>query len=282
MTSAASAASPAAGTLDARAPLPFRPAADPDVVVSFTGRATPGNLSLVVGDGDILGARRSALEDVGADPARAVFMHQVHGGEVARVAAADGGRGFTDHADAIDGVDALVTSASDLALVVLVADCVPVVLIDPGGDIAAVHAGRGGVLAGVVPAALTAMSPRDPEAVVAVIGPAIGGCCYEVPAEMAAGVTRRWPAAAATTSWGTTALDLPAAVQAQLAEAGVTTVERVTGCTRCSDGMWFSHRATTAGTAAAGRQAGIVMRSPHRPWPAPPDPSAAAVSLQSP
>ena len=287
MTSAASAASPTAGTLDAqRAPLSYHPDSDPDVTVVFTGRhddsGATANLSLVVGDGDVLAARRDALRRAGADPAHAVFMQQVHGGGVARVDTTDAGRGVDDHADAIAGVDGLVTSASDLALAVLVADCVPVVLIDPGADIAAVHAGRGGVVAEVVSAAVATMSPRDRSRVVAVVGPAIGGCCYEVPAEMAAQVTRRWPQAAGVTAWGTPSLDLPAAVTAQLEQAGVGTVVRLGGCTRCSGDTWFSHRATTAGQAPAGRQAGIVVRASTPGARTAPDQSPTTRSLQSP
>lgn len=104
---------------------------------------------------------------------------------------------------------------------------------------------------------LRALAPRRPGEVEARIGPAIGGCCYEVPAELADEVAAAHPAARATTTWGTPALDLPAAVAAQLHEAGVERVERAGVCTRCGGEGWFSHRRDPG----AGRQAGVVVRA---------------------
>ena len=230
--------------------------------VAFTGRTRDGgNLSLVVGDGDVVATRRDAISALGADRARAVFMQQVHAGAVALVGDEHAGRGLNDHADAVPGVDALVTTAVDLPLVVLVADCVPVVLVDPDHGVGAVHAGRGGVVAGVVPAAVERLAAPDASRVVALIGPAIGGCCYEVPQALADEVAAQWPQAKATTTWGTPALDLAAAVEAQLRSVGVGRVRRVGSCTRCNADVLFSHRAATAGAAPHGRQGGIVVRT---------------------
>jgi polyphenol oxidase len=258
--------------------------ADPSVRVAFTGRRPPpgagtGNLSLVVGDGDVAQARAAALALVGASPSDAIFAEQVHGGEVAVVTHADAGRGVTAYDDAVPGVDALVTHAEDLALAVLAADCVPVVLVAPGSAVAAVHAGRGGVMAGVVGGAVARLGPASD--IVAVIGPAIGGCCYEVPADLAAAVADVAPAARATTTWGTPSLDLPAAVEQQLAAAGVADVQRIAVCTRCHHEQFFSHRATAAGQAPAGRQAAIVLRAGRRDGGAP-APLAPPRSLESP
>ena len=274
MTSAARAATlrpPGTGPAPVRVAVPE----DPAVRIVFTGRRTSpeglsANLSLLVGDGDPVAARRAALHDVGVGLDRTVFMQQVHGGDVATVGAADAGRGSTAHDDAVAGVDAMVTATPDLALAVLVADCVPVVLVDPGRGVGVAHAGRGGVVAGIVSAAVHRLTD-DPSRVVAVVGPAIGGCCYEVPAQMAAEVARSHPAAAATTSWGTPSLDLPGAVRAQLHAAGVARVDSLDVCTRCDAETWFSHRAATAGAAPHGRQAGFVVRrtrtdaAPHSP-----------------
>lgn len=232
-------------------------AADPAVRFAFTGTAD-GNVSLAVGEPDVA-ARARLGAAVGVEPEDLVFMQQVHGAGVATVGAGDRGRGLRAHGDGVADVDALVTTDAGTALVVLVADCVPVLLADPDPDhaVAAVHAGRGGVVGGVVPAALAAMAPQRPEAVEARIGPAIGGCCYEVPAELVEAVAAAHPAARATTTWGTPSLDLPAAVTAQLHAAGVERVERAGGCTRCDGDGWFSHRRHPG----AGRQAGVVVRT---------------------
>jgi polyphenol oxidase len=178
------------------------------------------------------------------------LMHQVHGAAVGVVTAA------TPTGAELRGVDALVTAEPDRALAVQVADCVPILLASAGG-VGAVHAGRRGVAADVVGAAVGALGelagPVD--ALRAVIGPAIGGCCYEVPEAMHDEIVADHPAAAATTTWGTPALDLPAAVAARLRQLGVARVHRAAGCTACEPG-WFSHRRDPE----AGRQLGVVVR----------------------
>lgn len=228
--------------------------ADPSIRFAFSAVAD-GNVSLAVGAPDAA-ARPRLADAVGATPDDLVFMQQVHGPDVAVVDATDRGRGLHAHGDGVPSVDALVTADEGVALVVQVADCVPVLLADPGRGVGAVHAGRGGLVSGVVGAAVAALAPQDPTRVEAVVGPAIGGCCYEVEQALADDVAARVSGATATTTWGTPSLDLPAAVAAQLTAAGVGTVRRVGGCTRCTPGTWFSHRREPG----AGRQAGVVVR----------------------
>jgi polyphenol oxidase len=235
---------------------------DPLVRAGFSDRAL-GNTSLRVGGGDAQAARARLLAAIGLPAQRAVFMEQVHGDGVASVTAAHAGRGLRDHADALAGVDALVTAEADLALVVQAADCVPLLLALPGRAVGAVHAGRRGVETDVVGAALDGLcraagAGSRAEDVVARLGPAIGGCCCEVPAELAERVAGAHPAAAARTRWGTPALDLPAAVQATLRARGVRDVRSVAACTRCAPPRWFSHRADD--DASRGRQAGVIAR----------------------
>lgn len=236
----------------------------PGVGAWFTGRpASPVSAQPMVGRAGNLSHRRpheparlaadrrSAFERMGIDPGEVVWMRQVHGGSVA-VVDADTPRGAE-----IRGVDALVTDRVGRPLAVQVADCVPVLLASEAGPVGVAHAGRQGVIEDVVPAALEELRRQGaaPETVHAVIGPAIGGCCYEVPQDLADQVAADHPAAAARTTWNTPALDLPRAVSAQLEAAGVVHVQRVASCTRCGDG-WFSHRADPA----AGRQVGVIVR----------------------
>ncbi|MGH8908019.1 MAG: polyphenol oxidase family protein [Egibacteraceae bacterium] len=226
----------------------------------FAGRAE-GNASLDVGTGGMRG-RGAALAQLGLQSGDAVFMEQVHGGRAARVGRADRGRGAAGRASAIAGVDALVTTDSSVALTVLTADCVPVLLLAPGRGVGAVHAGRRGVQAAVVVtavAALTRATGSCASRLSALIGPAIGGCCYEVPAALADEVTAVVPAAAATTRWGTPSLDLATAVESQLRDCGVEMVTRADACTRCGSQRWFSHRATADG-APEGRNASVIVR----------------------
>lgn len=178
------------------------------------------------------------------DPTAWHLMGQVHGADVGVVEAA------TPSGVEVRGVDALVTAEEERVLGVATADCVPVLLATDEA-VGAVHAGRRGVQAGVVAAAVAALPGNGLRAVV---GPAIGGCCYEVPAAMQAEVLEVAPAAEATTTWGTPSLDLPVAVVEDLVGLGAE-VTRLASCTRCDDG-WFSHRADPG----AGRQFGLVVR----------------------
>ncbi|MFA9428926.1 polyphenol oxidase family protein [Egicoccus sp. AB-alg2] len=188
----------------------------------------------------------------GRAPATWHTMHQVHG---ARVGVVDD---TVPPGAELRGVDALVTRLTDRTLAVSVADCVPVLLAG-ATTVAAVHAGRRGVQTGVVTAALDAMAGLgdDVAGIRAAIGPAIGGCCYEVPADLHTEVVAEHPAADARTTWGTHALDLAAAVHTTLEKAGVGGVQRLATCTRCDpDARWFSHRADPT----TGRQFGLVVR----------------------
>ncbi|NUS75280.1 MAG: peptidoglycan editing factor PgeF [Streptomyces sp.] len=209
------------------------------------------NLGGAVGDdADAVRANRElAAKSLGIDPARVVWMNQVHGAEVAVVSEPWGDRPVPE-------VDAIVTAERGLALAVLTADCTPVLLADPVARVvAAAHAGRPGMIAGVVPAAVRAMTElgADPARIVARTGPAVCGRCYEVPEEMRADVAAIEPAAYAETSWGTPAVDVTAGVHAQLDRLGVRDREQSPVCTRES-GDHFSYRRDRT----TGRLAGYV------------------------
>jgi hypothetical protein len=227
----------------------------PRVRAGFTLGSSNGrgqNLSLLMGEpSDVVGRRAELAAWAGAD---VVYVRQVHG---AAVRLWDGPPGRPSAALPTAEADALVTTDPRAALAVLVADCVPILLADPdAGVVAAVHAGRRGVVAGVVAVAVAAMREAGAEGIRAVIGPGICGACYEVPAELRAEVAAAVPDAAARTSWGTPALDLPRAVRSQLDVAGARVVGQVGGCT-FEDERWFSHRATALGR-PAGRFGAVV------------------------
>ncbi|MFJ9623608.1 peptidoglycan editing factor PgeF [Streptomyces sp. NPDC101181] len=207
------------------------------------------NLGGAVGDDPAaVGANRGrAARDLGLDPARVVWMNQVHGRDVAVV---DGPWG----ADAeIPSVDAVVTTRSRLALAVLTADCTPVLLADPeAGVVGAAHAGRPGLVAGVVPAvvgAMTALGAR-PDRITAHTGPAVCGRCYEVPADMRAEVADAVPGTWSETSWETPAVDVTGGVHAQLTALGVRDLHRSPVCTRESDDHFSYRRDRTTGRLA--------------------------------
>ncbi|MBO0827094.1 MAG: peptidoglycan editing factor PgeF [Streptosporangiales bacterium] len=189
------------------------------------------NLGGAPGDDDAAAVaknRHRVAAAIDTDPTRVVWMHQVHGADVAVV--------DRPWPDAPARVDALVTARPHLPLAVRVADCTPVLLADPACRVvAAVHAGRPGLAAGVVGAAVARMAELGarPDRMVAIVGPAVCGGCYEVPEDMraavvaAAGVREAW----ATTRWGTPAVDVPGGVVAQLRGLGVPDLRRVPVCT---------------------------------------------------
>jgi YfiH family protein len=196
-------------------------------------------------------AREAAVSELG-------WAGQVHGTAVAVV---------TDHRDSparrggIPEVDGLVTTVVDLGLVIVAADCMPVLFADvEAGVIGAAHAGRPGLVAGVLQATVATMIEQGADAsrIVAVVGPSICGRCYELPTTMVAGLDERLPGLAASTSWGTPSIDLRAGARVALAEAGVTDVRHVGGCTYEQPERFFSYRRD--GTTA--RHGGLIARDP--------------------
>jgi YfiH family protein len=206
------------------------------------------NLGGAVGDDPdaVRTNRELAAKSLGLDPVQVVWMNQVHGPDVAVV---DGPWGDRPAAR----VDAIVTVQRGLALAVLTADCTPVLLADPvAGVVAAAHAGRPGMVAGVVPAAVRAMVElgAEPARIVARTGPAVCGRCYEVPEQMRAEVAAVEPAAYAETSWGTPAVDVTAGVHAQLERLGVCDREQSPVCTLESQDHFSYRRDRTTGRLA--------------------------------
>jgi YfiH family protein len=233
----------------------------PVIELAFTSRAEPSaagpfggfNLGGHVGDDPAAVERnRAALAQALAVPRdRLLFMHQVHGTRVLEVSGP-----WAEHAPPPE-CDGIVTRSRDLALAVLVADCVPVLLHDAtAGVVAAVHAGRPGMTDGIVREAVHRMRELGAGDIGAAVGPSVCGRCYEVPAELVTAAARTSPVSA-TRSWtGTPAVDVAAGVVDQLTSEGVA-VQWIPGCTREDDDLYSYRRERRTG-----RFAGvIVMRS---------------------
>ena len=177
-------------------------------------------------------------------------MTQVHGAEVFAV-----GEEY-DGSDVV--ADGLVTARPGLTLLVRVADCVPVLLADAGaGVIGVAHAGRLGLVAGVVPTTVAALRVLGGANLEAWVGPHICGRCYEVPEQLRADVTAAVPHAWSETSWGTPAVDIGAGVRAQLEADGVV-VHDVARCTLEHDELWSYRRDGDK----AGRMGGVIRMAP--------------------
>lgn len=173
-------------------------------------------------------------------------MRQVHGATVLVATPGSSGEG-----------DAMFTSVPGLALVVVTADCVPI-LVAAADRVAAIHAGWRGLVGGVISAALQRFD--DPGRLTAWIGPAIGPCCYEVGEEVAGPVVARSSGAVRSQgSRGRPHLDLPLAAEIELARCGVGEIRRVGVCTFCHPAALESYR--REGTSAGRNRSAIWLRS---------------------
>jgi YfiH family protein len=185
-------------------------------------------------DEDVTENRRLLCAAVRADPERLTMNRQTHSASVNRAHAGRFG----------EPGDGLWTDEPGVPMLKLTADCVPIAIARADGGepaLALLHAGWRGLSEGVVRAGVDALGAGR---LAAIIGPAIGPCCYEVGPEVAArfdaDLLRR------------THLDLWTASERALHAAGVDTVERVDLCTRCNPDLFFSHRRSGPRSGAQG------------------------------
>lgn len=239
--------------------------------LAFTSLAE-GNLALHVGDrpGDVLRRRRMLESGLGLAPGSLRFMNQTHSVAIHEIApnpasgdpAAAPGPGTDDDAIVAWGpdADAMISPDGSAPMAVMVADCLPVVFAaarNDGGLVTAVaHAGRKGLLGGILQGTVEAVRAAGGRGLRAWIGPAVCGACYEVPVDLAAAAETLLAGTSATTSWGTASLDLPGAAERLLADLGVEVT--ASGICTLEDPDYFSYRRDPK----TGRLAGII-------WPVP-------------
>jgi polyphenol oxidase len=188
--------------------------------------------------------RRLAL-GAGLAPTSVAMGWQVHGTDLLEWGRPPENGGFAEPGADLAKVDGHLTSAPDLGLLVLVADCYPVALVAPGRA-AMLHCGWRGLAGGILERAVERFGRERPAAAV---GPGIGGCCYEVGQEVLDAFAGLDGVASGPM------LDLRAVIARKLESAGVDCVEHVDECTSCRDDLYFSHRRDDGVT---GRQAGMV------------------------
>ena len=181
----------------------------------------------------------------------------------------EAGRGALDRESRIPATDALVTNQPGICLMVLSADCVPVLLFEPEKRvIAAVHAGWRGTAAEIVGVTVRVMQEHfgcDPQRVVAAIGPSIGKCCFEVGEEVARVFQQLFPGNQAIVGLGKQPgkyqVDLWEANRKELLACGVKNenIEVAGMCSVCHPDLFFSYR--REGEKAGRFGAGIGMKS---------------------
>lgn len=155
--------------------------------------------------------------------------------------------------------DALVADTPGITVGIRVADCVPVLIVDPLSQrVAAVHAGWRGVAGHIVRGALRAFGKDAAERVRVALGPSIGPCCFEVGAEVSEALaTSSGPACVRSRQHDKAHVDLRTALETQLLCLGVDAarVERVGGCSFCDELGFHSYRRDGADS---GRMLGFV------------------------
>ena len=195
---------------------------------------------------------RTIEERLGFNMERAVIPRQVHGDHIVHI------KNTGMCGAGIYSADALVTDLRGVALCILTADCVPIILVDRGGRVAAIiHAGWRGTLKSIATKTikkLKALYGIEPEELVCAVGPAIGGCCYRVDATLIEGFSTAFRGSPGVDRRASS-LDLKSINCWQIEKEGVKDIEVIDTCTACNVDRFFSYR--REGT--TGRQLNVVM-----------------------
>ncbi len=200
------------------------------------------NLSDYVGDDEdlVLKNIEQVKSNIGIE--KMCFMKQIHGDTVKIVN--DDTKKYT--------CDAIITNQKNLALCVLVADCIPVLLYDEKNHIiAAIHVGRAGVFKEIVKKTIFKMNQcfnSNPQNITAFIGNCIHQCCYEIKGDILKDTEIKYPSFVKNSH-----LDIHGILNEQLKNLGVNIVDEGK-CTSCNH-EFFSYRRDKI----TGRNAGIIM-----------------------
>ncbi|WP_089717260.1 polyphenol oxidase family protein [Candidatus Entotheonella palauensis] len=212
---------------------------------------------------EVLANRRRLLHALGMDKATLCTVRQVHSNAVCVVDE----QALTNGLAGIEA-DALVTALPHVPIGVLAADCLPIVLYSAHPRALGVaHAGRMGTYHQVVLAALKVMQQQfaiNPSQIRVMIGPGIGGCCYDLDHRAIDPFRERfadWESYCLPQKPGLWTMDLVRANRAQLQAAGVPSahIRSLDMCTVCHCAHLFSHRAERE---AAGRGMGMAVLLP--------------------
>jgi YfiH family protein len=164
------------------------------------------------------------------------------------------------------GWDAMITNQPHVLLTIRTADCVPVLVLDPVHRVvAAIHAGWRGAVAGIVLKTLSLMRRRfgsDPRSLRVGIGPSAGPCCYEVDGPVLSRLRKGfadWRSVVREAGRNKAMLDLRGLVRCQAEALGVSgeEVRKVSVCTICNPGLFYSYR--REGSVKAAMVSGIML-----------------------
>ncbi len=216
-------------------------------VRAFTTTRDAGNFSLISDEPvrDVMSRWSALQDDLSGDCPAVASIRQVHG---TRLVVHNGGwTGWLRGPEA----DGHVATSRGVGLAVSIADCVPVFLAHESGVTGLLHSGWRGTAGRIVQDAVNLMTRQGIAAneIMIHLGPAICGRCYEVDADVRAQLTGR----PATRSGN---VDLRSLIAEHASELGVQRISVSPECTKCDNGMFFSHRAGDAG-----RQVSVIVAS---------------------
>jgi polyphenol oxidase len=213
------------------------------------------NLAFHVNDdpSDVMKNHTLLAATLGYDLHTLIHMRQIHSDRIVLV-----DRGF--NFDTPPECDALITNLPNTPLMVMSADCTGILIYDPVQKaIAAIHAGRAGALSGILPKTVTRMEKEfksNPNDLHIVLGPSIGGCCYEINETIAAACETKGYASALRREDTKVFLDVTTILMEQLKELKIENTEVIDHCTSCRCEEYFSYRADHQHT---GRIAGVII-----------------------
>jgi len=229
------------------------------------------NLSFHVGDDSekVMKNRKRLAGTIGIPLNQFTIARQIHSGNVSIISDELRGSGSTDYESAIADTDAMVTNGADICLLILVADCVPMLFFDPvQRAIGVAHAGWRGTLQLIAQKTVMVMEKAfgsTPGDIIVGIGPSIGPCCYRVGPEVISQFENTFHTTKGLivnkSDDGTGYLNLWLANLDQLLHSGIkrSNIELARICTQDNSDLFFSYRHQQGDTGRFG--AGITLVS---------------------
>jgi len=205
------------------------------------------NLAFHVGDNKASVIKNRTILQNKLNLQNIIWMEQVHGNSVQTI--------FSPQPEPIPACDAIITSQPNIALAVMVADCIPILMFDPKRHIiAAVHAGRNGTFLQIASKTVEVMQKEFgcvPADIQVIMGPSIHSCCYEIGNELVAIVEKNF----GKNYLNGRMLDLQKLNRDQLIKANVKKDNiKISSICTCCDSNYFSYR--REGT--TGRFVGVI------------------------
>lgn len=218
------------------------------VFYTFTDK-NDGNLAFHVEDNEInvIKNRKNLALKLGYNYEDLVYMNQIHSANIIVV--------DENSPKLVDNCDSIITRSKNLPLMVMVADCIPILMFDDKqGIIAAIHAGRNSTFLEISKKTAEVFIEKfssNPEDINVVFGASIQKCCYEVSDELSKIVENSFGKEFVENNY----IDLQGINKKQLNDLGIKNIEISNICTKCGDKSYFSYRKDKK----TGRFAGIII-----------------------